>query len=364
MWGEYVRVTRRLCDTRFWEIFDTVRDETATCRDRVLSVTKDLLAARGQGWPRSTRVLRDKIKRIAGNFWDLVTQTHTIDLRTFSLPGCIEQVQFSFIDPIYVWITRCTELASSGKKIHWTPEQLHHPETGEEMFGGGIQYSLLLRAASESLPVEGGKPALFNLNWDGGLLGFGARSCTPIQVQVMNTNCTAAMAVGLVGYLPFLDVPKGYEGQQNYKDARHFLLQTCIGKIVDCIEARAAHGFRCDIGGETMLLFPRLGVMSLDTPERVKFFGLRSQASCPICRRRNGRSCARTRATTHSPDEVNSLYNIACAPDAVSVRAPAKRRRTGPVRYNHSHSTSCLLSLYMISFYTLRQNYLHSTSYS
>jgi hypothetical protein len=172
----------------------------------------------------------------------------------------------------------------------------------------------------------GGKVALFNINWDGGLIGFGARSCTPIHVQVMNTNSGSALAVGLIAYLPYLDVPKGYESQDNYKQACRYVLQTCIGKIVACIEARAGHGFRAVIGGEEMLLFPRIGVMSLDTPERVKYFGLRSQASCPICRRRNGRSCTR-KATCHCPDEVRGMLDIACAPDEDTVGRARKRRR-------------------------------------
>ena len=211
--------------------------------------------------------------------------------------------------------------------MHWEPFTLHHPDTGEEVHGGGIQYSFLLRAAKASLQVQGGRVALFNINWDGGLIGFGARSCTPIHVQVMNTNSTSAIAVGLIGYLPYLDVPKGYADEDNYKAASHHVLQTCIGKIVACIEARAGHGFRCTIGGETMLLFPRIGVMSLDTPERVKFFGLRSQASCPICRRRNGRSAART-CTFHCPQEVKRMFDIACAPNEETVgRAPKRRRK-------------------------------------
>ena len=61
-----------------------------------------------------------------------------------------------------------------------------------------------------------------------------------------------------------------------------------------------------------MLLFPRLGAMSLDTPERVKYFGLRNNGSCGICRRRQGRSATR-RATCHNPTDVKNKYTIACS---------------------------------------------------
>lgn len=100
--------------------------------------------------------------------------------------------------------------------------------------------------------------------------------------------------------------------------------QACIGRVLDCIEARARHGFRCYIGDQTMLLFPRIGVMSLDTPERAKYFGLQNNQSCAICRKRKGRSAART-ATCHSPEEVAEL--LACANEEVHTRPLQQRRK-------------------------------------
>ena len=206
-----------------------------------------------------------QITKTAGNFWDLITTTKTIDLTEFDLPGSYSSVKFTFQDPLYVWVARCNALIAGGQFLHWDPAKLCHPTTGEEVHGAGIQYSALLRAARQQAP---GRVALINVNWDGGLLGYGSRSCTPIHVQVMNTNSSSAISVGLVGYLPWIDVPEGYRDTKNYKAARHRVLQTCIGHILACIEARALDGFRCRIGGESLLLFPRIGVMSLDTPER------------------------------------------------------------------------------------------------
>ena len=100
--------------------------------------------------------------------------------------------------------------------------------------------------------------------------------------------------------------------------------QTCIGRVLDCIEARARHGFQCNIGDQTMLFFPRIGVMSLDTPERVKYFGLQNKQSCAICRKRKGRSAART-ATCHSPEQVAEL--LACANEEVHTRPLQHRRK-------------------------------------
>ena len=122
------------------------------------------------------------------------------------------------MDPLYVWITRCNALIEDGQTVHWDTATLRHPVTGEEVHGAGIQYSALLRAARQQAP---GRVALFNLNWDGGLLGFGSHSCTPIHVQVMNTNSSSTLAVGLVGYLPYIPVPEGYRSHKNYVAARH-----------------------------------------------------------------------------------------------------------------------------------------------
>ena len=239
----------------------------------------------------------------AGNFWDNITNTYDIDLTRFELPGCT-RVSFSIMDPVYVWINCAVSLHKSGIPLHWQPQTMKHPDTGEELYGAGIQFGKLLRSASEA-----GQIALFNINWDGGQTGFGSRSCVPIHVQVMNTNGSSTKGLGLVGYLPYIGVPEKCRQDANFQAAKKHILQTCIGKVLDCIEARARHGFKCDIGGE-MLLFPRLGVISLDTPERVKYFGLRNVSSCPICRKRQGRSVTR-RATTHSPDEIKRLYTVA-----------------------------------------------------
>ena len=86
--------------------------------------------------------------------------------------------------------------------------------------------------------------------------------------------------------------------------------QTCIGFVLDAIEVRSRHGFECNIGGTKMWLFPRLGAMSLDTPERVRYFGLRSVRTCGICRLRKGRSVTRA-ASRHVSENIDYLYQQA-----------------------------------------------------
>ena len=57
VWTDYVKLAHGCCDTSFWTVFNTVRKQTTTCIDEVISVVKDLLCVRGQRWPRSCRIL-------------------------------------------------------------------------------------------------------------------------------------------------------------------------------------------------------------------------------------------------------------------------------------------------------------------
>ena len=52
--------------------------------------------------------------------------------------------------------------------------------------------------------------------------------------------------------------------------------------------------------------------MTLDSPERLKYFGLKNFHSCGLCRLRNGRSVTR-RSTRHHPEHIVNLYDAATA---------------------------------------------------
>ena len=94
-----------------------------------------------------------------------------------------------------------------------------------------------------------------------------------------------------------------------------------------------------------MLCYARLGVMSLDTPERKKYFGLRNINSCAMCRKRMGRSLAR-KATFHCPTEIADLY--ARANDTTINTRPAirtrKRARERLQRHGFNYKRRCTLT--------------------
>jgi len=151
MWEEYVFDTYDSCSPTFWNFFNAVRGQSIVLQDKVLRVAKNEMSIRSpkikKAWPASNRTLRNRIDKRAGQFWDHVLETHTIDLRQFGLPTC-DSVEFVHIDPIWTWIQRCNELHEGNHRLIWEPIIATHPETGEEVFGSGIQCGLLLRYAT------------------------------------------------------------------------------------------------------------------------------------------------------------------------------------------------------------------------
>ena len=175
------------------------------------------------GWPSSTRTLVQRIQRRAGTFWPNVMYTHEVDLSDHDLPGC-DRVKFTFVDPMFVWI-RCVNALLGDKKIlHWNPRRLVNPDTEQELWGAGIQFGMLFRNAHLDIP-NGGNVALVNISWDGGGVGFGSRSAVPILIQVMNTNSSSTKGVGLLGYLPYIEVSEGIKNSTKFLRAKRFVLQ-------------------------------------------------------------------------------------------------------------------------------------------
>lgn len=146
-------------------------------------------------------------------------------------------------------------------------------------------------------------------------------------LQVMNVNCAPAEAVGLVGYLPKLEVSETCRSMQSYKDCANHILQECIGHILKFIEKRSVHGFTAVLAGEKKTFFARLGAMTLDTKERVKYYGLRSDRTCGFCRLRLGRSVTRE-ATRHDGAVLDLLMAWATKDvrgrDEISQRSKAR----------------------------------------
>ena len=151
MWQEYVQDAYDSCPPTFWSFFNAVRGQTIVCQDKVMHVAKQEISIRlprpTKSWPSSNRTLRSRIEKRAGQFWDNVVETRTIDLVPFGLPTC-ESVDFAYVDPTWTWIQRCNDLHEHKHRLIWDPIIATHPDTGEEVFGSGIESGLLLRHAT------------------------------------------------------------------------------------------------------------------------------------------------------------------------------------------------------------------------
>ena len=192
-WQMYVRECFLLCTPQYWHLFSGLTLQSGTSADVILSHTHDILVGGkaisfklGKSWPKSKRQLRASIKKRVGNFWPNVTITKTINLSQFSLPG-VKNVDFSFVDPVYVWIQQCELLHQRGYKLVWVPKRMGHPETSEAVNGAGVEFGLLMCNAIKTIPV-GGFVALMNLSWDSGVTGMPSRSAIPICMQVIGSD--------------------------------------------------------------------------------------------------------------------------------------------------------------------------------
>ena len=138
-WTRYVQQAYQMCDREFWLMFDTVKEQSATVAQRVLKQSFKLAhnKVRARRWPQTMKTLWRMVRK-AGDFWSNVIETCQIDMRHFGLPG-LDKVTFEYVDPIYVWIKQCEIMAERGEQIHWEPEVLQHPDTGEHLYGAGIQ---------------------------------------------------------------------------------------------------------------------------------------------------------------------------------------------------------------------------------
>ena len=231
-WRTYVEEAHSSCSSSYWRLFSTIHDESVAIRDAVMAEARDIICESAlpekrreiaKLWPKSVRTLRTRIERSCGNFWDSVVETHTIDLSSFGLATC-KSVRFTFVDPIWVWIERCNALSERGIELHWSPRRIKRPGTDIPMYGGGVQYGILLHEAVQTIPVDG-RVALINLSWDGGDTVYKARSVAPIVVQVMNCNESSVESVGIVGYLPQLDVSDALRSTKQFNEAAHHVLQ-------------------------------------------------------------------------------------------------------------------------------------------
>ena len=166
------------------------------------------------------------------------------------------------------------------------------------------------------------------------------------ELHVLHVDLHQRIIHGFLAYLHVLHVDLHVLHVDLHKLLHMYVSysQTCVGLVLDVIESRARTGIKCRIGNEVMVLFPRLGAMSIDSPERVKYFGMTGFHSCGICRLRKGRSVTR-RATRHNPTQISRLYDDATADVRTRpLQRIRKRKRQQLSRWGFDFTKRCRLT--------------------
>ena len=279
MFAEYCGLVRDLFSDDFWRIFSSVYEERTVIIDRVLKTTRVVYVRAKEmkkKFPISVRSLRETVLKEVGDFAEHVRHEIQIDLSSFQLPGDVKEVTFSFVNPLWAWITAANDMVDSGHTMHFEPKSMFHETTQERLYGAGVSFGDKLKFAASRTP-PGGKPALFGISFDGGDSGVSNRSVYPICVSVLNCDGADPLSCGLVGFLPVIDVPINFKKKnKKFLLARAHVTQRCIGAVLDEIENVSRHGFTAIVGGEKSRFHPFLAAVRVDTKEKVSYFGLRS----------------------------------------------------------------------------------------
>lgn len=258
----------------------------------------------------SVRLLRSESLKCAGDFSSLILHEITIDLRRFDLPGGLNEVKFRFVNPLWAWVSAANDMIDAGHTMNYDPKAMFHETTNEKLYGAGVAFGEKFAWAAASTP-RGGKPALFGISFDGGESGVGDRSLCPFCVSVLNFDGADPLACGLVGYVPYLDVPKAFANKvKRYQLAKTHVIQKCTGAVLDVLQSVSADGFMARVGGEIVRLHPFLLAVRVDSKERKSYFTLKSDRSCPICRFRKGWSALRE-GTPHGATHIQRLWRVA-----------------------------------------------------
>ena len=165
-------------------------------------------------------------------------------------------------------------------------------------------------------------------------------------VSVLNFDGADPLACGLVGYLPALAVSKAVLKTKRFKLLRGHVLQRCVGVVLDEFEHVFQDGFTAIIGGNKLRLHPFLAAVRVDSKERKKYFGLKSDRTCAICRFRKGWSSLR-QGTFHGKTQIRRLWNLAIDTRTTRRRTAfgraQKRAREQLIRHGFNKRQRCHL---------------------
>ena len=267
-WDTYVHQVCGVCSPAFWKFFLELHTLSRSAIDSALHAAKTCfdLDKSWKHFPSSLRTLQRKIDTVP-EFWHHVTHSTIIDISSFRLP--VKSVICRFIDPIWGWITSARRI--DPRDMHWHPQPLQHPASGERMYGAGVQCGDAFAAAARSCPPNA-YPMCVSLHWDGSTSK--GMSSVPICIGVVNTNLLSTSTQFCLGYMPVVTgVGKNFFYTPKATELKFFIRNAVITVILQVLETGAKKGVICRLmnpnGIDTRrLLIPKLMCMNqLQVPD-------------------------------------------------------------------------------------------------
>jgi len=339
-WDVYRHNVATLANDKFWQFFLPMHNLSGVAIDMALGNAKRLFLPNDselfRSFPSSRRQLYTALAKIPA-FWPTVMHTVDIDVSDFKLPSRTQTIPFSFIDPIWGWLTAAAR--QQPLDLHWVPV------IGDNvMYGGGVQFGKCFLHAHETVP-QGAHVMAISLHWDGTNEHRGLAT-TPICVGVSNCNNHDPSTQFCLSYMPKVpDDSPSFRKTVMSTEVKFSIRQQCVAAILRVLESAAQTGVLCRLRNQNgvdvqRVLYPRLFAINLDQPEAQLFFGMQNRCCCSKCKRRKGYSAFRT-GSPQDRRSVIRLYHIASGAD--STNAIIAREKLARWGYNFKRRC-CLLS--------------------
>ena len=149
LYKAYVNEASKMYPPAVWRLLNATHGQSKQMQTKVLKAVCPLLsAAEKRDWPKKRKTIDNHLQRKLGCFHGRVVRNEIINLKHLGLHDII---QFTFLVPIFAWV-QCASKLSCEHALHFQYKSLHHPSTGELMYGTSVCTGEIMKRACERLP--------------------------------------------------------------------------------------------------------------------------------------------------------------------------------------------------------------------
>jgi len=146
-YGALVSAFREYCkwvlgsrSQKFWSLYLATRHIAQDDQRHILELVRKLFNVK-QIWCADKRAVRYLLA--SKPFWPLVTYTYTCDLTAFGVPG-LGVVEYTFLDPIFMWILQARKLCKSYHLL-FRPREARSKASGHKTWGSCVSCGEAMR---------------------------------------------------------------------------------------------------------------------------------------------------------------------------------------------------------------------------